>query len=348
MVQEVITYLGSFIKGAPSIFDGIMRVRTHFFIIAMREEISAMMKCNEEEAIEHLMELSPFEMKSLMRQVLTAGDHVVDAPKSAGILSPDHTRHWPPPKLNTEMSSALVDHLTITAQSGGYLAGNFAFLSILRDGKEHPMSFIFGRGMNVIVMDPFEGKIVDLNHFDTNISKNDSEQFAKRIEWLDKGYIVVIITKDDFVENLTESAIVACENIGSAFIRDCHYRDSWCIIGEKGATKGSVPEFHRLAHMGPTEKIQHTLNLAEKREGIPEVAQNGVFSSLGSILPSGGRWSRRRKNDGALNRVPDSFYPKVWKILTKTSGIQVCTQILPSEPTVSESTPEEFNFGKFF
>jgi hypothetical protein len=32
-----------------------MRIRTHFFVIAMREEISRALRCDEEEAIEHLM-----------------------------------------------------------------------------------------------------------------------------------------------------------------------------------------------------------------------------------------------------------------------------------------------------
>ena len=57
LVQEVITYLGSFIRSSPAMFVGIMRIRTHFFVIAMREEISRMMRCDEVDAIEHLMEV---------------------------------------------------------------------------------------------------------------------------------------------------------------------------------------------------------------------------------------------------------------------------------------------------
>lgn len=30
-----------------------------------------------------------------------------------------------------------------------------------------------------------------------------------------------------------------------------------------------------------------------------------------------GQWLRRRRLDGALNRVPKNFYPKVWSILEK-------------------------------
>jgi phosphorylase kinase alpha/beta subunit len=55
LIQEIITYLGSLIRSSPAVFSGIMRIRTHFFIIAMREEISRAIRCDEEDAIEHLM-----------------------------------------------------------------------------------------------------------------------------------------------------------------------------------------------------------------------------------------------------------------------------------------------------
>ncbi|KAI9366909.1 hypothetical protein DFJ73DRAFT_806105 [Zopfochytrium polystomum] len=62
-------------------------------------------------------------------------------------------------------------------------------------------------------------------------------------------------------------------------------------------------------------------------------------------MPSHGRWLRRRKNDGALNRVPSGFYPQVWRVLSRCHGILVGKQFLPRDPTVSEKTPEEFNFA---
>lgn len=55
MIQEIITYLGQIIRSSPAVFAGIMRVRTHFFVLAMREEISRSARCDEEEAIEKLM-----------------------------------------------------------------------------------------------------------------------------------------------------------------------------------------------------------------------------------------------------------------------------------------------------
>ncbi|RKO84684.1 family 15 glycoside hydrolase, partial [Blyttiomyces helicus] len=58
LVQEVLTCLGNLIRSNLSLFEGIMRVRTHFYIIAMREEISRARGCDEEEAVEVLMGVS--------------------------------------------------------------------------------------------------------------------------------------------------------------------------------------------------------------------------------------------------------------------------------------------------
>lgn len=34
-----------------------------------------------------------------------------------------------------------------------------------------------------------------------------------------------------------------------------------------------------------------------------------------------GQWLRRRRLDGALNRVPRDFYPRVWQVLERVSSI---------------------------
>ncbi|XP_038172187.1 phosphorylase b kinase regulatory subunit alpha, skeletal muscle isoform isoform X4 [Arvicola amphibius] len=46
-----------------------------------------------------------------------------------------------------------------------------------------------------------------------------------------------------------------------------------------------------------------------------------------------GQWQRRRRLDGALNRVPIGFYQKVWKILQKCHGLSVEGFVLPSSTT---------------
>ncbi|XP_027240429.1 phosphorylase b kinase regulatory subunit alpha, skeletal muscle isoform isoform X1 [Cricetulus griseus] len=57
-----------------------------------------------------------------------------------------------------------------------------------------------------------------------------------------------------------------------------------------------------------------------------------------------GQWQRRRRLDGALNRVPVGFYQKVWKILQKCHGLSVEGFVLPSS-TTREMTPGEIKFS---
>ncbi|EGF82837.1 hypothetical protein BATDEDRAFT_247, partial [Batrachochytrium dendrobatidis JAM81] len=201
LIQEIVTYLGSFIRGSPHLFDGIMRIRTHFFVIAMREEISRIQGCDEEEAVEMLMQLSPFEMKSLMDQVLTARDKV-------NLLSSDYI----PTPMAGDMPSRVV-------------------------------------------------------HVDTNEA-----------------------------------------------------------VKQKKTQKGS-------------EGALSTFCALEKVE-----ADEGG-SSMACIPETFGKWLRRRKNDGALNRVPKDFYPKVWRLLNKTNGLAIGKSLLPRDPVVGEMTPEELNFA---
>ncbi|KAM8899036.1 phosphorylase b kinase regulatory subunit alpha, skeletal muscle isoform 4-T4 [Spinachia spinachia] len=57
-----------------------------------------------------------------------------------------------------------------------------------------------------------------------------------------------------------------------------------------------------------------------------------------------GQWLRRRRLDGALNRVPVGFYQKVWRILQKCHGLSIEGFVLPSS-TTREMTPREIKFS---
>uniref|UniRef100_A0A3B1JBI8 Phosphorylase b kinase regulatory subunit n=1 Tax=Astyanax mexicanus TaxID=7994 RepID=A0A3B1JBI8_ASTMX len=57
-----------------------------------------------------------------------------------------------------------------------------------------------------------------------------------------------------------------------------------------------------------------------------------------------GQWLRRRRLDGALNKVPVGFYQKVWKILQKCHGLSIEGCVLPSS-TTKEMTPGEIKFA---
>ncbi|KAL0090533.1 glycosyl hydrolases family 15-domain-containing protein [Phycomyces blakesleeanus] len=356
VVQEIIIYLGSFVRTTPYMFDGILRLRTHYIIIALREEISRMNNCDEEEAIEHLMQLSPYELQSLLGTILSgptlcdSGSSIMIRDKPGGFLMLSRfTDHWRRSSLGSEHQSFIPilpppsdghadrTQLIIRAQSGGYMAGNFARVEI--NGNT---MFANSRGIHVWAIDRPQKIILEHASFDTHISSEESDAFAKFIGWLKPGMIVVIASRDDFSEHLTSDAIKALENLGSKRIRDVKYRDSYVFIGEKGGPVEKITEAHKAAHEGPTDTIELSVKLDEKPERDQEVTQDNIISFFPN---ASGRWLRRRKNDGALNRVPAHFFPQTWKVLDRSRGIQIFSHCLPRDPTVLEMTPEEYNFA---
>ncbi|XP_075018776.1 phosphorylase b kinase regulatory subunit alpha, skeletal muscle isoform isoform X4 [Calonectris borealis] len=82
--------------------------------------------------------------------------------------------------------------------------------------------------------------------------------------------------------------------------------------------------------------------------GHSELLGKGSFSSMLEDQRSKdsrqGQWQRRRRLDGALNRVPVGFYQKVWKVLQKCHGLSVEGFVLPSS-TTREMTPGEIKFA---
>jgi len=57
-----------------------------------------------------------------------------------------------------------------------------------------------------------------------------------------------------------------------------------------------------------------------------------------------GQWLRRRRLDGALNRVPRDFYSRVWTVLERCQGLAVEGRVLPQSLT-QEMTPGELKFA---
>ncbi|KAG0094795.1 hypothetical protein BGZ93_006759 [Podila epicladia] len=369
VVQEVLIYLGSFIRADPDMFEGIMRLRTHFLIIALREEISRLNSCDETDAVEHLMQLSPFELKSLLGTVLSGPTLSANATntllrnQSSGRLSPTisgrrysntssqgeggesnismNASSGPMsqgvPIPNMGKGSSLV---AIKVQSGGYHSGSFSKILI----NESTIS-VSSRGINMVVIDPVQGVLIETVSFDTHILEDESDDLARLVDWLQPGMIVICSAKDDCYEHLTPAARLALKQLGSQCIDDLKYRDSWCLIGEKGIEPDAL-ESHKAYMDGPTAVLEKTLDLNQYKAKVDDP---GVFpsqSAIAAFVPNtSGRWLRRRKNDGSLNRVPNKFYPRVWRILSRSAGFRIGSHHLPRDPIISEKTPEEFNFA---
>ncbi|CAM4528128.1 unnamed protein product [Leuciscus chuanchicus] len=81
------------------------------------------------------------------------------------------------------------------------------------------------------------------------------------------------------------------------------------------------------------------------RSRMPSIDGFDSSVSVGASRDSRqGQWLRRRRLDGALNRVPVGFYQKVWKILQKCHGLSIEGFVLPSS-TTREMTPGEIKFA---
>ncbi len=70
LTQEVLLYLGLLIKAEPDLFNGLLTLRVGYLILLITIELARELKITQDEAHERLMELSPFEVKNRLRQVL--------------------------------------------------------------------------------------------------------------------------------------------------------------------------------------------------------------------------------------------------------------------------------------
>uniref|UniRef100_A0A3B3Z8V0 Phosphorylase b kinase regulatory subunit n=1 Tax=Periophthalmus magnuspinnatus TaxID=409849 RepID=A0A3B3Z8V0_9GOBI len=110
-------------------------------------------------------------------------------------------------------------------------------------------------------------------------------------------------------------------------------------IGHTGATKTERTGIHKLK------------SEIKQRCSSPSTP-SGILSPVSSCPGEGqliwedrqGQWLRRRRLDGAINRVPTGFYQKVWKILQKCHGLSIDGYVLPSS-TTSEMTAGEIKFA---
>ena len=71
LTQEILIYLGLLIKAEPQLFKGLLTLRVSYFILLLTSELARESGITQNEAYEHLMQLSPFEIKNRLRQVLT-------------------------------------------------------------------------------------------------------------------------------------------------------------------------------------------------------------------------------------------------------------------------------------
>uniref|UniRef100_A0A3P9BFK7 Phosphorylase b kinase regulatory subunit n=1 Tax=Maylandia zebra TaxID=106582 RepID=A0A3P9BFK7_9CICH len=123
---------------------------------------------------------------------------------------------------------------------------------------------------------------------------------------------------------------------------------------QSAATSPAI-SIHELGHTGATKTERtgiHKLKSEIKQRCSSPSTPSGMLSPVSTCPGDGqlhweerqGQWLRRRRLDGAINRVPMGFYQKVWKILQKCHGLSIDGYVLPSS-TTREMTAGEIKFA---
>ncbi|PAA91890.1 hypothetical protein BOX15_Mlig023206g1 [Macrostomum lignano] len=82
---------------------------------------------------------------------------------------------------------------------------------------------------------------------------------------------------------------------------------------------------------------------AEQGKRIDSVAGQPAEAADSSSC-RGGQWIRRRKIDGALNRVPSGFYNNIWRLIERTDGLSIRGEVIGQHLT-REMTAGEVKFA---
>lgn len=98
-----------------------------------------------------------------------------------------------------------------------------------------------------------------------------------------------------------------------------------------------LPKRVGIKKLKKTIKSMHSKTTADLLNDDDEHNHNHGHGKIGV-------WIRRRRVDGALNRIPVDFYPKLWKIFEKCTGLSIEGHFLPNT-IIQEMTPGEMKFA---
>uniref|UniRef100_A0A670YFS2 Phosphorylase b kinase regulatory subunit n=1 Tax=Pseudonaja textilis TaxID=8673 RepID=A0A670YFS2_PSETE len=122
------------------------------------------------------------------------------------------------------------------------------------------------------------------------------------------------------------------------------------------STSSPAISIHEVDHTGATKtersgitRLKSEMKQVNNDSSFPSspTSTSSLTGSVGHSISWGdrqGQWLRRRRLDGAINRVPVGFYQKVWKILQKCHGLSIDGYVLPSS-TTREMTACEIKFA---
>ena len=96
------------------------------------------------------------------------------------------------------------------------------------------------RGVNVTVLDPKSGKVLDKAGFDTTANEGESAKLAAYLQQIPAGSPVLVASYGDAWTHLTQDAVTALQGIGADVSLDGLQNQYFAIIGAAGAQPGSA------------------------------------------------------------------------------------------------------------
>jgi hypothetical protein len=128
--------------------------------------------------------------------------------------------------------------LPIDADIKAFAGGGF--IALFDEQGEQTDASAGRHGVNVTVLDPKSGKVVDRVGFDTTANEGESAKLAAYLEQVPGGSPVLVASYGDAWAHLTEEAVAALRNIGADVTLEGLQNQYFAIIGLSGARPGSA------------------------------------------------------------------------------------------------------------
>jgi len=139
-------------------------------------------------------------------------------------------------------SLAQSEVVSFQVDSAGFLVGNYAYLKVEGVDVFYGLS---GRGVNLAIVDPFTGAVLDNASFDTHGSYDASAELTSYINNLINGQIVLLAVRDAATRRFYEDAQLALQSLGASMgnVTTLGHRASYALIGIVGAGVGTRSDF---------------------------------------------------------------------------------------------------------
>jgi hypothetical protein len=137
--------------------------------------------------------------------------------------------------------------IQVKATSAGFNDGQYSSVEI---NGLNILTSTFNRGHTVVVLDSAGFRPKSQRSFDTFGSGALAESLRVYLESIPVGEFVVEVIADEGSQNLSNTVRDGIKALGSLLIDSVQFRDSWAIIGRKGAPAGSALEVWKKAYSG--------------------------------------------------------------------------------------------------